>query len=242
MPLATVRLAVEAIVPPSEDRQLRKADDDQLAALATSLRDHGQLQAVGVRLRTDGRYELIFGQRRLEAARRAGLRHVSATIFSATDDQVLVLALVENLHRRSLTGSQRVQGLRMLAAIHRPGTPPGGRGRGPGKLEPPMEQPNSFSGLARKLSVSQPTVARWVKLARAPDLLEAVETGELSFTTASFIALAPEAARADVRLDSSVASWPPTRSATGCAPCAVCNARVVPDRCVSATPTLPAES
>jgi hypothetical protein len=193
--MATLRLPIDQVIPPTTERRLRAADDDQLAALATSLRDHGQLEAVGVRSRADGRFDLIFGQRRLEAARRAGFRDISATVFNATDEQVLQLALVENMHRRSLSSAERVRGLRMLAALHQPGTQPGGRGRGAGQLEPPAEQPFSFNGLARKLSVTQPTVARWVKLANDATLMAAVESGELPLTTASFIASAPAEVR-----------------------------------------------
>jgi transposase-like protein len=196
--LASLRLPIKAIVPPPAERRLREADDDQLTALADSLRDHGQLQAIGVRAQTDGCYQLIFGLRRLTAARQAGFRDINAVVFNASDDQVLLLAVVENLHRRELTATERVQALRMVAAVHRPGTQPGGHGHGPGKLHPPHEQPFSFNGLARTLAVSQPTVARWVKLAGDAMLLEAVERGELTLTTASFIAGAPVDARREL--------------------------------------------
>jgi hypothetical protein len=210
IPLATLRLPLDGIVLPPDDRHLRGADDDQLESLATSLRLVGQLQAIGVRGRPDGRtYELLFGQRRLEAARRAGFVSINASIFSATDEQALTLSLVENLQRRSLTRAERVQGLRLLAAVHQPGTQPGGRGRGTGKFEPPGRQPYSFNGLARELSVTQPTIRRWVLLGQDATLLRAVESGELPFTVASFIAGAPEKTRASLMAQVKQGELPP---------------------------------
>ncbi len=76
-----------------------------LVELATSIREHGVIQPVIVAERPDqpGRYWLIAGERRWRAARQAGLEVVPAVIREATSQQLLELALVENLQRDDLS-------------------------------------------------------------------------------------------------------------------------------------------
>lgn len=74
----------------------------ELAQLAESLKQHGILQPLVVRRKGDGFFELIAGERRLRAAKLAGLRQVPVTIRNSTDEQALVLALLENLQREDL--------------------------------------------------------------------------------------------------------------------------------------------
>jgi len=94
-------LAVTAIHP--NPRQPRAhLDEESLAALAASIREVGMLQPVLVRRVSEDRYELIAGERRWRAARRAGLATIPAVIRSATDSQSLEQALIENLNREDL--------------------------------------------------------------------------------------------------------------------------------------------
>ncbi|MFA9431563.1 ParB/RepB/Spo0J family partition protein [Egicoccus sp. AB-alg2] len=94
-------VAVDQIVP--NPRQPRDVfDEDELAGLATSIRDMGVLQPLVVRPREDGRYELIAGERRLRASRLAGLDTVPAVVRHTDDADLLKEALVENIHRVQL--------------------------------------------------------------------------------------------------------------------------------------------
>lgn len=77
-------------------------DDRALDELAASIREHGLIQPIIVSEDGDGNYELIAGERRLRAARRAGLREVPALVKSATPQQLLELAIVENVQRADL--------------------------------------------------------------------------------------------------------------------------------------------
>ncbi len=79
----------------------RSFDEDTLDGLVESIKELGVLQPVLVREADDG-YELIAGERRLRAARRAGLRTIPALVRSADDVSSLEQALVENLHRQDL--------------------------------------------------------------------------------------------------------------------------------------------
>ena len=98
-------VAVTDVVPnPKQPRQV--FDDEALEELTHSVREFGLLQPVVVRERTDGdgarRYELIMGERRLRAARAAGLDTVPAIVRDTTDDALLRDALLENIHRVQL--------------------------------------------------------------------------------------------------------------------------------------------
>ncbi len=77
-------------------------DEQSLEELASSIKKLGIVQPLTVRETGDGRYQLIAGERRLRAARRAGLTHVPAFIRTADDQAMLELALVENIQREDL--------------------------------------------------------------------------------------------------------------------------------------------
>jgi ParB family chromosome partitioning protein len=77
-------------------------DEETLSSLAASIRELGVLQPVLVRPIGEDDYELIAGERRLRAAKRAGLQSIPALVKTASDVASLEQALVENLHRQDL--------------------------------------------------------------------------------------------------------------------------------------------
>jgi len=83
-------------------------DDQQLADLAQSIKENGIIQPIIVRKNTDG-YEIIAGERRYRAACMAGLDKVPVLERKATDDEMLELALVENIHRTDLNPIERAR-------------------------------------------------------------------------------------------------------------------------------------
>ena len=89
----------------SNPRQPRaRFDPDELSELAASILEHGILQPLLVTQdEQTGDYTLISGERRLMAARQAGLELIPAIVREATDEQRLELALIENLQRADLT-------------------------------------------------------------------------------------------------------------------------------------------
>jgi ParB family transcriptional regulator, chromosome partitioning protein len=94
-------IPVDAVVP--NPRQPREVfDDEELEGLAVSLRDLGLLQPIVVRPVEGDRYELIAGERRLRAARLAGLAVLPAVVRHTEDADLLKEALVENIHRVQL--------------------------------------------------------------------------------------------------------------------------------------------
>ncbi|SEG83094.1 chromosome segregation DNA-binding protein [Thermomonospora echinospora] len=94
-------LPLDAITP--NPRQPRSHfDEEALDELAESIRIVGLLQPVVVRRVTSERYELIMGERRWRASRRAGLEAIPAIVRETGDDDLLRDALMENLHRQQL--------------------------------------------------------------------------------------------------------------------------------------------
>jgi ParB family chromosome partitioning protein len=98
---ALVEVPVNAVAP--NRRQPRQAfGDESLEALARSIREVGVLQPIVVRKVEDDSYELVAGERRLRAARIAGLATVPAIIRTSDDTEALREALIENIHRQDL--------------------------------------------------------------------------------------------------------------------------------------------
>ncbi len=77
-------------------------EEETLGALTASIRELGVLQPILVRPGGEGTYELVAGERRWRAAKRAGLQTIPALVRDVTDDLSLEQALVENLHREDL--------------------------------------------------------------------------------------------------------------------------------------------
>lgn len=93
-----------------------RLDPTELEELANSIREHGVIQPLIVAQSAyPGQYTLITGERRLEAARLAGLPTVPALIREATDQQLLELALVENLQRSDLGPLETAHAYKHLA-------------------------------------------------------------------------------------------------------------------------------
>jgi ParB family chromosome partitioning protein len=96
-----IEVPVGAVGP--NPRQPREAfDDESLTALARSIREVGVLQPIVVRRREEG-YDLVAGERRLRAARMAGLATVPAVVRESDDTEALREALIENIHRQDLS-------------------------------------------------------------------------------------------------------------------------------------------
>jgi ParB family transcriptional regulator, chromosome partitioning protein len=108
-----VELPVEQ-VSPNHFQPRQHFDEEALASLAASVRELGVLQPVLVRQREDGSYELIAGERRWRAAKRAGLRTIPAVVRSVTDVSSLEQALVENLHREDLNALEEAAAYQQL--------------------------------------------------------------------------------------------------------------------------------
>lgn len=110
-----LHIALDEISP--NPRQPRSEfDPDKLRELADSIVEHGILQPLIVMPTGDGAgYQIIIGERRWQAARLAGLETVPAVVRQVTDQDQLVIALIENLQRTDLNPLEAADGYKQLA-------------------------------------------------------------------------------------------------------------------------------
>ncbi len=101
-------------IEPNRLQPRRNFDEEELSALADSIRQHGVIQPLTVRLLDSGYYQIIAGERRWRAARLAGLREVPVVVIEADDKKAMELALIENLQRADLTPIEEARGYQQL--------------------------------------------------------------------------------------------------------------------------------
>ncbi len=123
-------MSVLTLVSGKEDRTLRRVrvsditrnpnqprkyfDPEAIAQLAESIRQYGVLNPLTVRRAPGGGYELVAGERRLRAARVAGLNDVPCLVIAADNEDSSAIALVENLQRRDLDFFEEAYGFKRL--------------------------------------------------------------------------------------------------------------------------------
>ena len=101
-------------IDPNKNQPRKLFFDDSLEELAESIRIHGILQPLALRRAEGGRYQIIAGERRFRAAKRAGLTEVPAVLVDADDRAVAELALIENLQREDLNPVEEAEGFKAL--------------------------------------------------------------------------------------------------------------------------------
>jgi len=151
-------LAVD-LVKPNARQPRRGFDEEALVALAESIRSRGLLQPVVVRPLAGGEFELIAGERRLRAAKLAGLESIPAVIRETEDWERLDVALAENMARVDLNPVEEARACAML-----------------------VEDLGITKGeVGRRIGRSRVAVSNLVRLLELPDeVLELIESGALS--------------------------------------------------------------
>lgn len=94
----------------------RVFQEEELNELVESIKSHGILQPVIVRI-VDGNPQLVAGERRVRAAKRAGLSHIPAIVRSLSDQESMELALVENLQRKDLNAMEEAYAYERLMGL-----------------------------------------------------------------------------------------------------------------------------
>jgi ParB family chromosome partitioning protein len=147
-----------AQVSPNPHQPRQTITEESLVELAASIREHGVIQPLVV-TQVGDEYQLIAGERRLRAAQLAGLTTVPAIIKETTPQQMLELALVENVQRADLNPLEEASAYRQLMDEFR------------------LTQEE----VAERVGKSRTAVANTVRLLRLPDdLKEALATGRIS--------------------------------------------------------------
>ena len=89
-------------------------EDEDFEELVKSIKERGILQPILVRKKGEDLYECVAGERRLRAAKKAGLKEIPAIIKNFTDEEVILIALIENLQRKNLNPLEEALGYKNL--------------------------------------------------------------------------------------------------------------------------------
>ena len=147
-----------ALVDPNPWQPRSVVDDGALAELTASLGEHGLLQPIVVRARSD-RYQLIAGQRRLAAVRRLGWAKLPVRVLDVDDRQMSEIAIVENLQRRDLDALEKAVSFKTYLAAW-------------GCTQ---------DELAKRLSIDRSSVTNLIRLLELPEgVQQRLRTGEIS--------------------------------------------------------------
>lgn len=101
-------------VEPNKEQPRKDFDEKSLGELAESISLHGLIQPIVVKPNPGGRYTIIAGERRWRACRLAGLDTVPVVIKEATEEEIMELALIENLQREDLNAIEEANGYKAL--------------------------------------------------------------------------------------------------------------------------------
>ena len=152
----TVRLSE---VEPNKNQPRKDFDENALAELADSIRQHGVLQPLLVRPQTNGGYQIVAGERRWRASRMAGLSEIPVVIREMSDTETMEIGLIENLQREDLNPVEEAMGYRELMDVC-------------GLTQ---------DEVASRVGKSRPAVANALRLLRLPDqVMQLVRSGEIS--------------------------------------------------------------
>lgn len=137
-------------IEPNHDQPRKDFDEKSLSELAESIEQHGVLQPLVVRPLANGSYQLVAGERRWRAARIAGLAEVPVVIKELTDEEVIEIAMIENLQREDLNPLEEALGYRYMMD----------------ELNITQEQ------AAEKVGKSRPAVANALRLLKLPNEIQ----------------------------------------------------------------------
>lgn len=164
-------VAIDALVA-SAHQPRKHIDEEAIAELAASIAEKGVLQPIVVRPRGEG-YEIVAGERRFRAAKRAGLTTIPAVVRELSDQETLEIAIVENLQRENLNPVEEARAFKQL-----------------------MDFGLNQEAVGKAVGKSRSAVANTLRLLSLSDeVLEALERGVLSAGHARAVLAQPEADR-----------------------------------------------
>lgn len=145
-------------IKPNSNQPRKNFDDEKIGELAESIAAHGIIQPIMVRKATTG-YEIVAGERRWRAARKAGLKEIPCIIKELTEEQNILVALIENVQREDLNAIEEAEGIERMM--------------------------NSFGltqeQISKSIGKSRPYIANALRLLRLPEIIrQMVSEGVLS--------------------------------------------------------------
>ena len=170
---AQLKVSVDLIDPnPYQPRKEFSTGD--LHELSLSIKSKGVLQPLSVRPGQNGRYDLIAGERRLRAAKAAGLSEVPVYVISAeTDVDMMEIALIENIQREDLNTVEQAEAFALLHS----------------KFDLKQEE------IAKRVGMSRPAVANYLRILKLPEEIKAsLRAGKISMGHARSLLALPQLA------------------------------------------------
>lgn len=109
--ISTIRMS---LIEPNKDQPRRHFDEEKIAALAESIKEHGLVQPIIITPAKNGMYKIVAGERRWRAAKKVNLKEIPAVVRTYNDEQVAEIALIENLQRENLNPIEEALGYNLL--------------------------------------------------------------------------------------------------------------------------------
>lgn len=145
-------------VKPNANQPRKNFDEAKLEELAQSIKSHGIIQPIVLR-KIDKGYEIVAGERRYRAARKAGLKKVPCVVRELTDEQNMLVAIIENMQREDLNPIEEAEGLNNMIEIY-------------GLTQ---EQ------ISKSVGKSRPYISNAIRLLKLPEeVIEYTKSGELT--------------------------------------------------------------
>ncbi len=162
------------------DHPFKVRDDEDMTQLAESIKERGIITPATVRLKDDGRYELISGHRRKRACELAGFETLRAEVVDLSKDNSIILMVDSNLQRSTILPSERAFSYKMrLEAMNRQGE------RSDLTSSPLGTKLRSDEELAQQTGESRNQIQRYIRLTSLiPDILQMVDDKKIAFRPA----------------------------------------------------------
>ena len=153
-------------IKPNSNQPRKTFDEDKLNELAASIEEHGLIQPLVLRKAEKG-YEIVAGERRWRAARKIGIREIPCIVRELTDEENMLLAIIENMQREDLNPIEEAEGIRQMIDTY-------------GLTQ---------EEVSKSVGKSRPYIANSLRLLRLPETVRKyVEDGSLSTGHAKAIA------------------------------------------------------
>lgn len=153
-------------IKPNSNQPRKTFDEEKLNELAASIEEHGLIQPLVLRKAEKG-YEIVAGERRWRAARKIGIREIPCIVRELTDEENMLLAIIENMQREDLNPIEEAEGIRQMIDTY-------------GLTQ---------EEVSKSVGKSRPYIANSLRLLRLPETVRKyVEDGSLSTGHAKAIA------------------------------------------------------
>lgn len=161
------------------DPQGVREEPGDIAGLAATIAEQGLLQPLGVVPSSNGRYRVVYGNRRRAAAVQLGLAQVPCIVLDADDPDLLLRQLIENVQREELNDMEKARAFARLRARF-------------AEADPPRSDSDLDEAVGHEVGLSSRTVRRYLGLLELPDeVQQIIRRGELTVTQAQHLRRIP---------------------------------------------------